>query len=60
VFVQPGDQIVADADGVVVVPQAAWAAAGEGGRAVQRRETEVAADLTAGKRLADILSLSLG
>lgn len=60
VAVAPGDQIVADADGVVVVPRAAWAAASAAGREVQKREAGVAAQLADGNRLADLLSLSFG
>jgi 4-hydroxy-4-methyl-2-oxoglutarate aldolase len=59
VYVEPGDQIAADRDGVVVVPQAAWPAASENARALQDREAEIAQRLAGGERLAEILSLAL-
>jgi 4-hydroxy-4-methyl-2-oxoglutarate aldolase len=57
VYVEQGDQIVADADGVVVVPQTAWPAVAEGAQRVQEREDAVMERLEAGECLAEILSL---
>jgi 3-hexulose-6-phosphate synthase/6-phospho-3-hexuloisomerase len=53
VVVSPGDWVVADDDGVVVVPQAIWDDAMAAAQAVERKEQFIAAALLAGDSLAD-------
>jgi 4-hydroxy-4-methyl-2-oxoglutarate aldolase len=56
--VAPGDQIVADRDGVLVVPRAEWPEVEAAAREIEEREEELRAELRRGKRLADLLELS--
>lgn len=57
VAVRPGDFIVGDDDGVVVVPRAIAAAVIEGAAAVDRREIAIKARLAAGESTAEIFGL---
>lgn len=59
VYVEPGDQIVADGDGVVVVPRASWQSARAAGLSVQRHEAEIVDRLEQGSTLAGLLSLEI-
>jgi 4-hydroxy-4-methyl-2-oxoglutarate aldolase len=59
VLVSPGDQIIADRDGVAVVPAAEWPAIQAGVAALAEREQETRSRLAAGERLADINGLDL-
>ncbi|MGO9081395.1 MAG: RraA family protein [Streptosporangiaceae bacterium] len=59
VLVRPGDQVIADPDGAVVVPAALWPQVLAGVRALAEREESVRARLAAGERLADISGLDL-
>lgn len=55
--VAPGDQIVADSDGILVVPRAQWPEVEAGAWAIRKREEEIRAELERGRRLADLLEL---
>jgi 4-hydroxy-4-methyl-2-oxoglutarate aldolase len=59
VLVSPGDQIIADRDGIVVVPAAGWDAIQAEVAALAEREAKTRARLAAGERLADINGLDL-
>jgi 4-hydroxy-4-methyl-2-oxoglutarate aldolase len=59
VLVRTGDQIVADQDGAVAVPAAAWPAVRADAAGLAGREEAVRRRLAAGERLADILCLDL-
>ena len=59
VLVSPGDQIIADADGIAVVPAAHWDAVQADVAALAEREAKTRARLAAGERLADINGLDL-
>jgi 4-hydroxy-4-methyl-2-oxoglutarate aldolase len=58
--VRPGDQVVADADGVVFVPAASWPAVAAAARRIDEREADLVRRLDAGERLADVLDLPPG
>jgi 4-hydroxy-4-methyl-2-oxoglutarate aldolase len=57
VLVSPGDLVVGDADGVVVVPRSAAGAAVTAGRAREDKEADVMAQLRAGGSTLDIYGL---
>jgi 4-hydroxy-4-methyl-2-oxoglutarate aldolase len=59
VLVSPGDQIIADGDGIAVVPAAEWPAIQAGVAALAEREQKTRSRLAAGERLADINGLDL-
>ena len=59
VLVSTGDQIVADRDGVAVVPAADWESIQAGVAALAEREAKTRERLAAGERLADINGLDL-
>ena len=59
VLVAPGDQVIADQDGVVVVPAAAWPDLQTEVAAIAAKEERTRARLAAGERLADINGLDL-
>ena len=54
-----GDQVIADRDGVVVVPAAEWPALQAEAAAIGAKEEKTRERLTAGERLADINGLDL-
>lgn len=56
ITVEPGDWIVGDDDGVVVVAQADAERLAEAGLAVEEKERGIAARIDAGERIADILN----
>lgn len=58
-LVSPGDQIIADADGIAVVPAAHWQSIQAEVAALAEREAKTRARLAAGERLADINGLDL-
>jgi 4-hydroxy-4-methyl-2-oxoglutarate aldolase len=60
VEIVPGDQVVADSDGVLVVAQADWLEVEAAAREIEDREEELRRQLRAGRRLADLLALSPG
>lgn len=55
VAVRPGDWIVGDDDGVVVVPQADAERIAKAGMAIEEKEREIATRIDRGERIADIL-----
>lgn len=57
VLVQPGDQVIADRDGVAVVPAGLWEEVREEALALAEREDGYLRRLKAGERLAQILAL---
>ena len=57
VLIEPGDIIAADADGVVVIPQALLAKAVEGAEARAANEVKIRARIAAGELPLDILGL---
>ena len=59
VLVSPGDQVIADADGIAVVPANAWESIRADVSALAEREAKTRARLAAGERLADINALDL-
>ncbi len=59
VLVAPGDQVIADRDGVAVVPAAEWPALQAEVAALTAREHRTRERLAAGERLADINGLDL-
>jgi len=59
VLVSPRDQIIADRDGIAVVPAAEWDAIQAEVTALAEREAKTRARLAAGERLADINGLDL-
>ena len=59
VLVSPGDQIVADRDGAVVISAADWPEVQRAATALADREEKVLARIAAGERLADINGLDL-
>ena len=59
VLVTTGDQIIADPDGIAVVPAAHWEAVQADVAALTDREAKTRARLAAGERLADINGLDL-
>lgn len=59
VLVHPGDIVVADRDGIAVVPPAEWPQIQAGAAALADREAATRARLAAGERLADINGLDL-
>ena len=59
VLVASGDQVIADRDGVVVVPAAEWPAIEAEVAALTAKEEKTRARLAAGERLADINGLDL-
>jgi 4-hydroxy-4-methyl-2-oxoglutarate aldolase len=59
VLVHPGDQIIADRDGIAVVRAADWPAIRADVAALADREAKTRARLAAGERLADINGLDL-
>jgi 4-hydroxy-4-methyl-2-oxoglutarate aldolase len=58
-LVSPGDQIIADPDGIAVVPAAVWQSVLADAVALADREAATRARLAAGERLADINGLDL-
>jgi len=60
VLVASGDQVIADRDGVVVVPAAAWPGLRDEVAALSAKEQKTRERLAAGERLADINGLDLG
>jgi 4-hydroxy-4-methyl-2-oxoglutarate aldolase len=59
VLIASGDQVIADRDGVVVVPTAEWPALQAEVAAIAAKEERTRARLAAGERLADINGLDL-
>jgi 4-hydroxy-4-methyl-2-oxoglutarate aldolase len=59
VLVSPADQIIADADGIAVVPAAHWQSVQADVTALAERESKTRERLAAGERLADINGLDL-
>jgi 4-hydroxy-4-methyl-2-oxoglutarate aldolase len=59
VTVHPGDQVVADRDAVLVVPRADWPEVRAAAEALVEREATIRAELAEGRRLADVLGLSI-
>ena len=59
VLVAPGDQVIADRDGIAVVPAAEWPAIQAGVAALAAKEAATRERLAAGERLADINGLDL-
>ena len=59
VLVAPGDQVIADRDGVVVVPAAEWPALQGEVAVLAAKERAARERLAAGERLADINGLDL-
>ena len=59
VLVQTGDQVIADADGIAVVPAPHWQSVQADVAALAEREAKTRARLAAGERLADINGLDL-
>jgi 4-hydroxy-4-methyl-2-oxoglutarate aldolase len=59
VLVAPGDQVIADRDGIAVVPAAEWPAIEAEVAALAAKEEKTRAMLAAGGRLADINGLDL-
>jgi 4-hydroxy-4-methyl-2-oxoglutarate aldolase len=59
VLVSPGDQMVADRDGAVVIAAADWPEVRQAAAALAGREEQVLARIAAGERLADINGLDL-
>ena len=59
VLVAPGDQMIADRDGVVVVPATEWPALQDEVAALTAKEEKTRERLAAGERLADINGLDL-
>jgi 4-hydroxy-4-methyl-2-oxoglutarate aldolase len=59
VAVAPGDIVVADRDGVAVVPAALAARVAKTAQALLEREEDIRSAVAAGRRLADVLSLDL-
>lgn len=59
VLVSPGDQIIADRDGIAVVPAAEWPAIQAEVAALAEREQKTRDRLAAGERLADINGLDV-
>jgi 4-hydroxy-4-methyl-2-oxoglutarate aldolase len=55
--VAPGDQVIADPDGVVIVPRDKWPAVEARARAVQENERKIAARIASGTRISEVLSL---
>ena len=55
--VAPGDQIVADRDGVLVVPAAAWPEVEAAAQTLREREAGIRAELAKGRRLAELIAL---
>jgi 4-hydroxy-4-methyl-2-oxoglutarate aldolase len=58
-LVSPGDQIIADADGIAVIPAALWQSVQADVVALAEREDKTRARLAVGERLADINGLDL-
>lgn len=58
--VEPGDLLVADRDGVLVVASAEWADVAARAEALEVHEEEVREALARGERLGDLLGLDLG
>jgi 4-hydroxy-4-methyl-2-oxoglutarate aldolase len=58
-LVSPGDQIIADRDGIAVVSAAHWESVQADAAALAEREARTRARLAAGERLADINDLDL-
>jgi 4-hydroxy-4-methyl-2-oxoglutarate aldolase len=56
-LIHPGDQVVADRDGIVVVPSALWPEIRERALGVAEREASYLSRLAGGERLADVLGL---
>ena len=59
VLVSTGDQVIADRDGIAVVPAAHWQSVQTDVTALAEREAKTRARLAAGERLADINGLDL-
>ena len=59
VLVAPGDQVIADRDGIAVVPAAEWPAIQAEVAALAAKEEKTRERLAAGERLADINGLDL-
>ena len=59
VLVASGDQVIADRDGIAVVPAAEWPAIEAEVAALAAKEEKTRARLAAGERLADINGLDL-
>ena len=59
VLVASGDQVIADRDGIAVVPAMEWPAVQAGVAALAAKEERTRARLAAGERLADINGLDL-
>ena len=59
VLVSPGDQIIADRDGIAVVPATEWPTIQADVAALAEREQKTRSRLAAGERLADINGLDL-
>jgi 4-hydroxy-4-methyl-2-oxoglutarate aldolase len=57
VEVAPGDQVVADCDGVLVVPSADWPEVEAAAREIEEREDELRNEIRSGRHLADLLGL---
>lgn len=55
--VQPGDWIVGDDDGVVVVPQGDLETVVSAGLAIEEKERDIATSIDSGNRIADILGM---
>jgi 4-hydroxy-4-methyl-2-oxoglutarate aldolase len=58
-LIHPRDQVVADRDGILVVPSAVWPEVRERALAVAEREASYLSRLAAGERLAKVLGLDL-
>jgi 4-hydroxy-4-methyl-2-oxoglutarate aldolase len=55
--VEPGDQVVADRDAVLVVRRGDWPAVRAGAEAQREREAGIRTELARGRRLAELISL---